>query len=167
MVTQNNSLRLFQTYNQDRQTPDSAGTATAFLSGIKTNYGVLGVDGRSRRGDCATKEGTEINSILHWSKDEGTLTIPGTTYFRQSPGLQYKRHTHYVSLMFFLNVSQRTFPAFPPLLASHRWTSPRETLTLLDGNFIPSLESIISIYKALIHFLVYNYNHRNMPRKNS
>ena len=79
MVTQYNTIQynthlcLFQTYNQDRQTADSSGTATAFLSGIKTNFGVLGVDGRSRRGDCATKAGTEINSILHWSKDEGAL----------------------------------------------------------------------------------------------
>ena len=33
----------FQTYNIDAQTADSAGTATAYLSGVKTRIGVIGL----------------------------------------------------------------------------------------------------------------------------
>ena len=36
---------LVKTYNVDFQTPDSAGTATAYLSGVKTRLGTLGVLG--------------------------------------------------------------------------------------------------------------------------
>jgi len=35
---------MVKTYNVDYQTPDSAGTATAYLSGIKSRYGTLGVN---------------------------------------------------------------------------------------------------------------------------
>ena len=35
---------LSKTYNVDAQTPDSAGTMTAMMSGIKTDVGVIGVD---------------------------------------------------------------------------------------------------------------------------
>ena len=31
---------LLKTYNVDRQTPDSAGTATAYWTGVKTNFEV-------------------------------------------------------------------------------------------------------------------------------
>ena len=39
----------FQTYNVDFQTPDSAGTATAYLTGVKTRTGLLGVTARVQR----------------------------------------------------------------------------------------------------------------------
>ena len=35
---------LVKTYNADRQTPDSAGTATAYLTGVKANFMTIGVD---------------------------------------------------------------------------------------------------------------------------
>ena len=35
---------LVKTYNTDAQVPDSAGTMTAMMSGLKTDAGVLGVD---------------------------------------------------------------------------------------------------------------------------
>ncbi|MEM7019712.1 MAG: alkaline phosphatase [Pseudomonadota bacterium] len=37
-------LALTKTYNTDMQVPDSAGTATAMLSGVKTRAGILGMD---------------------------------------------------------------------------------------------------------------------------
>ncbi len=61
----------FQTYNVDRQGADSAGTATAFLSGVKTNTGVLGVNEHVKRGDCSNVEGNKLKSILHYSNEEG------------------------------------------------------------------------------------------------
>ena len=38
----------------DEQVPDSAGTATAYVGGAKTNAGVIGYDENVQRGDCAT-----------------------------------------------------------------------------------------------------------------
>ena len=55
---------LAKTYNTNQQTPDSAGTATAMLSGIKTKAGVIGLPETVQRGNCQTAEGLEVESIL-------------------------------------------------------------------------------------------------------
>ena len=45
-------LALVKTYTTDSQVPDSAGTATAMLSGVKTRSGVINVGPEPHRGDC-------------------------------------------------------------------------------------------------------------------
>ncbi|XP_048779091.2 alkaline phosphatase-like [Ostrea edulis] len=65
------NVALSKTYNQDHQTPDSAGTATAYLSGVKTNMGTIGVDAQIVRGHCDTTQAAKITSILDWSLAEG------------------------------------------------------------------------------------------------
>src|SRR3954464_12590409 len=45
---------LSRTYETDFQTPDSAGTMTAIMSGVKTRAGVIGVDQVTERGNCAS-----------------------------------------------------------------------------------------------------------------
>ena len=45
-------LFFFQTYNTDSQVPDSAGTATAMFTGVKTRAGMLGVDGTAAYNVC-------------------------------------------------------------------------------------------------------------------
>lgn len=57
------NLALVKTYNVNAQTPDSAGTGTAMLSGIKTKAGIVGVNERVTRGDCATIEGNTVLSM--------------------------------------------------------------------------------------------------------
>ena len=47
------ALFLSQTYNTDTQVPDSAGTATAMFSGVKTRAGMLGLDGTAAYNVCA------------------------------------------------------------------------------------------------------------------
>ncbi|XP_050415131.1 alkaline phosphatase [Patella vulgata] len=64
-------VALSKTYNLDAQTPDSAGTGTAFLCGVKANAGTLGVNGNVARKNCTLEKGNEVMSILHWSKAEG------------------------------------------------------------------------------------------------
>ncbi|XP_050414004.1 alkaline phosphatase isoform X1 [Patella vulgata] len=64
-------VALSKTYNVDRQTPDSAGTATAFLCGIKANAGTVGVNSNVPRTDCLKEKGNKVDSILDWSKSEG------------------------------------------------------------------------------------------------
>ncbi len=47
------NVALVKTYNINAQVPDSAGTATAMHSGVKTNMGFLGVGPEGARGSCA------------------------------------------------------------------------------------------------------------------
>ena len=56
-------LALAKTYTTNAQTPDSAGTAVAFLSGIKTKSGVLGVDETLRRGKCGDVPAARVDTI--------------------------------------------------------------------------------------------------------
>ncbi|KAK3774826.1 hypothetical protein RRG08_018817 [Elysia crispata] len=62
---------LVKTYNTNQQTPDSAGTATAFLSGVKTRAGVLGVDDRVEKGDCTYLEEGSLETMVDWALAEG------------------------------------------------------------------------------------------------
>ena len=54
----------FQTYSIDKQTPDSAATATAFLCGVKSVDGTLGLTGKARRSVCESSKGNEVESVL-------------------------------------------------------------------------------------------------------
>lgn len=62
-----------QTYNVDQQMPDSAGTATAYLCGVKANYGTLGVTAATPRYNCSATYGNEVTSVLHRAKEAGRL----------------------------------------------------------------------------------------------
>ncbi|CAL9704628.1 unnamed protein product [Knipowitschia caucasica] len=64
-------LSLAKTYNTNSQVPDSAGTATAYLCGVKANEGTVGVSAAAVRSDCNTTEGNQVTSILKWAKDAG------------------------------------------------------------------------------------------------
>ncbi len=63
-----------KTYNVDAQTPDSAGTMTAMMSGVKTDVGVIGVDEDIARGDCSTVAGNELVTSLEAAEIKGLST---------------------------------------------------------------------------------------------
>lgn len=65
---------LVKTYNVDAQTPDSAGTMTAMMSGLKTDVGVIGVDADIERGECATVAGNEVITALELAEIKGLST---------------------------------------------------------------------------------------------
>ncbi len=65
---------LVKTYNVDAQTPDSAGTMTALMSGVKTDAGVIGVDEDIVRGDCSTVAGNELVTALELAEMAGMST---------------------------------------------------------------------------------------------
>ncbi|CAA0081193.1 Alkaline phosphatase [Halioglobus japonicus] len=65
---------LVKTYNVDAQTPDSAGTMTAMMSGLKTDVGVIGVDADIERGDCSTVAGNEVATYLELAEIAGMAT---------------------------------------------------------------------------------------------
>ncbi|XP_036409748.1 intestinal-type alkaline phosphatase-like [Megalops cyprinoides] len=64
-------LALSKTYNVDQQMPDSAATATAYLCGVKANYGTLGLSAAARRYQCNTTKGNEVLSVLHRARMAG------------------------------------------------------------------------------------------------
>lgn len=64
-------VSLAKTYNTNAQVPDSAGTATAYLCGVKANEGTVGVSAAAVRSQCNTTQGNEVTSILKWAKDAG------------------------------------------------------------------------------------------------
>lgn len=65
---------LSKTYNVDAQTPDSAGTMTAMMSGVKTDAGVLGVGEGVERGDCASAKANVVPSALQIAELKGMKT---------------------------------------------------------------------------------------------
>lgn len=65
---------LSKTYNVDAQTPDSAGTMTAMMSGVKTDVGVIGVSEAVERGDCTTVHGNELVTALELAEMGGKST---------------------------------------------------------------------------------------------
>ncbi|MEE6516042.1 hypothetical protein FKM82_025233 [Ascaphus truei] len=84
-------IALSKTYNVDAQVPDSAGTGTAYLCGVKTNSGQLGVSAASQYGKCNSTFGNEVTSILHRAKAAGkSVGIVTTTRVQHaSPGAAY------------------------------------------------------------------------------
>lgn len=70
---------LAKIYNTNQQTPDSAGTATAMLSGVKTRAGVIGLMETPLRGDCAASRGQEAVSLFELAEHGGLATGIVTT----------------------------------------------------------------------------------------
>ncbi len=72
-------LALAKTYNTDQQTPDSAGTMTAIVTGVKTFAGGIAVDQLARRGDCESTHGRELVTLLDLAALAGLGTGVVTT----------------------------------------------------------------------------------------
>jgi alkaline phosphatase len=67
-------VALAKTYTVDHQVADSAGTATALFSGVKTRSGVLGVNENVALGDFAAVHGNEVVTILEIAERRGLAT---------------------------------------------------------------------------------------------
>ncbi|WP_198266034.1 alkaline phosphatase [sulfur-oxidizing endosymbiont of Gigantopelta aegis] len=72
-------LALSKTYNTNQQTPDSAGTMTAMMSGIKSKAGVISVDQSVTRGDCASSQNAHLKTFLEQAEQAGMSTGVVTT----------------------------------------------------------------------------------------
>ncbi|XP_019388076.1 PREDICTED: intestinal-type alkaline phosphatase-like [Crocodylus porosus] len=64
-------VALSKTYNVDRQVPDSAGTGTAYLCGVKGNYRTIGLSAAARYSQCNTTAGNEVTSVLQRARQAG------------------------------------------------------------------------------------------------
>ncbi|MGI9276573.1 MAG: alkaline phosphatase [Endozoicomonas sp.] len=68
------STALVKTYNTDAQVPDSAGTMTAMVTGVKTRIGMLSVGSESERGDCEASLKYPLVSALTLAERKGMAT---------------------------------------------------------------------------------------------
>ncbi|GAL08307.1 alkaline phosphatase [Photobacterium aphoticum] len=57
-------VALSKTYNTDSQTPDSAGTMTAMMTGVKTFRGGINIGPSVDYGDCTASQNDELVSAL-------------------------------------------------------------------------------------------------------
>lgn len=63
-----------KTYNTNQQTPDSAGTMTAMMTGVKTKAGVVNIAPDSERANCKTQKGYELKTALELAEEKGLAT---------------------------------------------------------------------------------------------
>ncbi|XP_077204218.1 intestinal-type alkaline phosphatase 1-like [Paroedura picta] len=87
-------LALSKTYNVDRQVPDSAGTATAYLCGVKGNYRTIGLSAAARYNQCTTTAGNEVISVLQRAHAAGmSVGIVTTTRVQHASPAGNYAHT--------------------------------------------------------------------------
>ncbi len=72
-------VALSKTYNTNQQTPDSAGTMTAMMTGVKSKAGVISVNQYAERGNCASTQGNELTTFLEQAEMAGMSTGVVTT----------------------------------------------------------------------------------------
>ncbi|XP_031975356.1 intestinal-type alkaline phosphatase-like isoform X1 [Corvus moneduloides] len=84
-------VALSKTYNVDRQVPDSAGTATAYLCGVKGNYQTVGLSAAARHSQCNTAAGNEVFSVLQRARNAGKAVgiVTSTRVQHASPSGNY------------------------------------------------------------------------------
>jgi len=80
-----------KTYNTDSQTPDSAGTMSAIMTGIKTRKGVLSVDQTGLRGDCKASKSSGLMTAIELAELAGLSTgvVTTTSITHATPGATY------------------------------------------------------------------------------
>jgi alkaline phosphatase len=70
---------LIKTYNVDLQTPDSAGTMSALMTGVKTNEGIISLPDSVQRADCYSMPKTTLPTFIDLAKAKGKSTAMITT----------------------------------------------------------------------------------------
>ena len=87
---------LSKTYSHDYQVSDSAATATAMSSGLKTKSGFLGVSSAANYGNCASVAGTEADTLFEIAQRSGLATglISTARITHATPGAAYARVPH-------------------------------------------------------------------------
>ncbi|MFC3570059.1 alkaline phosphatase [Paracoccus sp. TOH] len=65
---------LSKTYTHDSQVADSAPTATAIVSGVKSLNGTVGVTQQAKVEDCASQKGAEVTTLFELAETAGLST---------------------------------------------------------------------------------------------
>ena len=87
---------LSRTYSHDGQVSDSAPTATAMVTGVKTRNDAIGVDQTVAVGDCAAAQGHEVKTILEMAEDAGLATgvVSTARITHATPAAMYAHTPH-------------------------------------------------------------------------
>jgi len=82
---------LSKTYNTDSQTPDSAGTMTAMMTGIKTRKGMLSIDQTSNRSNCEQSRNADLATGFELAELAGMSTgiVSTTSLTHATPAATY------------------------------------------------------------------------------
>ena len=82
---------LVKTYSHDGQVPDSAPTATAIVSGVKTLNGVIGVGPQAVENNCAATAPFAVPSLFELAEDKGYATgiVSTATITHATPASAY------------------------------------------------------------------------------
>ncbi|XP_034933858.1 alkaline phosphatase 4-like [Chelonus insularis] len=87
-----------KTYNIDKQVPDSAGTATAIFSGVKSRYKVIGLDSRAAFNSCdaTMNEKGKLTTVVDWAQatDMDTGFVTTTRITHATPAALYAHVNH-------------------------------------------------------------------------
>ena len=67
-------LALSKVYNVNSQVPDSAGTMTAMMTGVKTRIGIVGVNQNVERGQASAVPGNTLMTLLEQAETMGLAT---------------------------------------------------------------------------------------------
>ena len=80
-----------KTFNTDSQTPDSAGTMTAMITGVKTKLGLLSIDQTANRDDCASSKNAKLATVLELAEIAGLSTgvVTTTSITHATPAATY------------------------------------------------------------------------------
>ena len=82
---------LSKTYNTNQQTPDSAGTMTAMMTGSKTKAGVISVNTLTTRADPESCNGYHLTTLLETAEDQGWASgiVTTTSITHATPAASY------------------------------------------------------------------------------
>ncbi|MFN3608908.1 MAG: alkaline phosphatase [Hyphomonas sp.] len=114
---------LSRTYSHDYQVSDSAGTATAMVSGLKTKSGFLGVSSAASFGNCASVAGNEADSLFEIAQRAGLATGVIST----------ARITHATPASTFAKVSHRNWEADADMRGASSDTCKDIARQLIEG----------------------------------
>ena len=70
---------LIKTYNTNQQSPDSAGTMSAMMTGVKTRAGLISIGPEQDRTDCKNSEKHHQETLFEWGYERGFSTGIVTT----------------------------------------------------------------------------------------
>ncbi len=89
-------LALVKTYNVNAQTPDSAPTASAINTGVKSNFTTINVSENAVAGDCSTYDGNELGLfaevVTEAGKSVGIVSTARLTH--ATPAAVYAKTVH-------------------------------------------------------------------------
>jgi len=87
------NVGLSKTYSADYMVPDSAATATAMYTGVKTTGFTLGLDGTCIQDKPSSAKGAELETILDWAQAAGKKTgfVTTTRMSHATPAALYAK----------------------------------------------------------------------------